>query len=515
MVNDPSIPKEGSVSTEQEPTIKSLDIDEENPSKENGNEVDIRTKGFVVVVAIAAALGGLIFGYDIGGAGATFVMDGFRLYFGWDCPEGDDTCVPATESQIDTDQGLVNGLFGAGAAIGAIVAPKLFDSYGRKVTMYTASWTFVIGATLQAAAVNMTMLQVPRLLSGAGIGALSMCSPVYIGELAPVHHRGQLATLWQMAIVTGIVLVSILNLWLKNWSDGWRISYGGNVVFALILIGMLTIMPESPRYLVGKEKYDEARKALQKVRFEDQMDEEMKELELEAKAEVERGVSTWAEIFDNDNRMRYRILLGIGLQSIQQLSGINAIMFYAPRILENFFGSSGGIVGALILNVINFFATFITIATVESFGRAKLLFSGGILMCFSLLMTAIFASLEETKTIGFLIVVFCGLYVVGFAYSWGPVVWVYCCEIYPLRSRGKATGLTTLSNWTWTTIVGAVFPYAATASLTGCFAFFAGIVFVSIFVVYFYLPETANRTILEIDEDFKNHKPEFPRKKWN
>jgi sugar porter (SP) family MFS transporter len=381
--------------------------------------------------------------------------------------------------------------------------------------MYTASWTFVVGATLQAAAVNMLMLQIPRLLSGAGIGALSMCSPVYISELAPKHHRGQLATLWQMAIVTGIVLVSILNLWLKNWDEGWRISYGGNVLFALILIGMLIVMPESPRYLVGKEMHEEARAALSKVRFEDQLDGEMAELDLEAKAEVEQGVSTWSEIFDNDNRMRYRIMLGIGLQSIQQLSGINAIMFYAPRILEDFFGSSGGILGALILNIINFLATFITIGTVESVGRAKLLFTGGIVMCFALVMTAIFASLEETRAFGYLIIVFCGLYVIGFAYSWGPVVWVYCAEMFPLRSRGKATGLTTFSNWAWTTIVGAVFPAAASASLTGCFGFFAGIVFVAIFLVYFYLPETANRTILEIDEDFKNQKPEFPRKKWN
>lgn len=381
--------------------------------------------------------------------------------------------------------------------------------------MYTASITFVIGATLQAAAVSMLMLQIPRLLSGAGIGALSMCSPVYIAELAPEHRRGQLATLWQMAIVTGIVLVSILNLWLKNWDDGWRISYGGNVLFALILIGMLTVMPESPRFLVANKKYKEARDALLKVRFEDQLDGEMKELDLEAKEEIERGVSTWGDLFSNDNRMRYRMFLGLALQSIQQLSGINAIMFYAPRILENFFGSSGGIAGALVLNVVNFFATFITIATIESSGRAKLLFTGGIFMCSSLMLTAIFASLEETRTIGFLIVVFCGCYVIGFAYSWGPVVWVYCAEMYPLRSRGKATGLTTFSNWAWTTIVGAVFPYAATASLTGCFGFFAGIVFVAIFLVYFYLPETANRSIIKVDEEFKNHKPEFPRKKWN
>lgn len=352
-------------------------------------------------------------------------------------------------------------------------------------------------------------------MSGGGIGALSMCSPVYIGELAPEHHRGQLATLWQLAITTGIVLVSILNFWLQDWDDGWRISYAGNIVFALILVGMLTIMPESPRYLVGKEKHMEARQAMAKIRFEEQLDSEMEELILEANAEVTLGVACWSEIFSNDNRMRFRVMLGVALQSIQQLSGINAIMFYAPTILERFFGKSGGIVGALVLNIVNFFATFITIATVEKFGRARLLFTGGILMFCSLVMNAILAGLEETNGAGIMIVLFSGLFVIGFAYSWGPVVWVYCSEMFPLRERGKATGLTTFANWTCTTIVGALFPAAASASLTGCFAFFAGIVFCSIFLVYFFLPETANKTILEIDEEFKNQKPKIPRKKWS
>jgi sugar porter (SP) family MFS transporter len=323
------------------------------------------------------------------------------------------------------------------------------------------------------------------------------------------------ASLWQLAIVTGIVLVSILNIWLAEWDEGWRISYGGNILFALILIGMLTIMPESPRYLVAKGKQVEAREALTKVRYEEDINSEMIELDKETKREVEQGVASWTEIFSKDNHMRYRVMLGVALQSIQQLSGINAIMFYAPTILEKFFGASGAIAGALILNIVNFFATFITIATVERYGRVKLLFSGGIVMCLALVMNSILASLEQSKTIGFMVVAFSGLYVIGFAYSWGPVVWVVCSEMFPLRERGKATGLTTFTNWTWTTIIGAVFPSAASASLTGCFGFFAGIVFCAIFIVYLLLPETANLTILQIDQEFSNHKPQIPRGKWD
>merc|ERR1712157_177682 len=480
---------------------------------------DTRTKGFVVAVAAVAALGGLIFGYDIGGAGVTFVMDGFRTHFGWTCAADDVACVPATQKQEDIEKGLINGLFGAGAALGALFAPTVFNSYGRKLTLSVGAIVFTIGAALQAGAINMMMLIIPRLLSGAGIGVLSMCSPVYIAEVAPEHRRGQLATLWQLAIVTGIVLVSILNIWLAEWDEGWRISYGGNIVFSVALAALMTIMPESPHFLMSKHRHEDARAALATVRFEDQIEDELKQLENEVRMTKDLGEASWSEVFDNGNaKMRFRTLTGCALQTIQQLSGINAIMFYAPVIFNKFWGPAGGIYGSLALNVINFFSTFITIATVERWGRVLILFSGAILMSFALTGCAIMNAIDPDGTsnaVGVSVLLFCALYVVGFAYSWGPIVWVVCAEMFPLRQRGKATSLTTFTNWFWTTVVGAVFPLASTASLEGCFGFFAGVVFVASFFVYFFLPETANRTATEIDEEYEKHKAEFPRKKWN
>lgn len=199
-------------------------------------------------------------------------MEGFKQHFGWECAPEDTECTPATQSKIDTETGLINALFGVGAALGALFAPRMFNHKGRRTTMSTGAICFTIGAAVQAAAVSMPMLYVPRLLSGFGIGMLSMCSPVYIAEVAPESHRGQLATLWQVAITAGIVLVSILNIWLAEWSEGWRISYGGNIVFSVALLAMLTIMPESPHFLVSKNRHDDARRALAKVRFEDQIE---------------------------------------------------------------------------------------------------------------------------------------------------------------------------------------------------------------------------------------------------
>jgi len=471
---------------------------------------DRSAKPFVWLVAVTAALGGLIFGYDIGGAGATFVMDGFITHFGWDT---------ASQSQIDTDTGLINGLFGTGAAIGALFAPLLFSSRGRKPTMCWGAIAFTIGAALQAAAVSMPMLYVPRLLSGFGIGMLSMCSPVYIAEVAPESHRGQLSTIWQLSITTGIVLVSILNIWLADWDEGWRISYGGNIVFSVALLLLMTIMPESPHFLVRKERHEDAKAALAKVRFEHQIEWELELLEMEAKEANELGVATWKEVFDNtNNKMKTRTLTGVFLQTIQQLSGINAIMFYAPTIFADFFGDKGGIYGALALNIINFFSTFICMATIEKFGRVLILFSGGIIMFGALIVETILAAIDENhqgdpiQSTGIAIICFCAVYVIGFAYSWGPVVWVVCAEMFPMRERGKANSLSTFSNWFWATIVGAIFPHASTASLAGCFGFFAAMVLIGTIFVYLYLPETANRTAPEIDQEYITHKPKRHRK---
>ncbi|KAL9187194.1 hypothetical protein ACHAXT_010914 [Thalassiosira profunda] len=537
VAKDVEAPEEAPAADDAAPPEQAKDPDdvlEQTAKKDRGAEAeslinhslardkdDKRAKPFVIAVAATAALGGLIFGYDIGGAGATFVMDGFIEHFGWDT---------ASQDQIDTETGLINGLFGAGAALGALAAPLLFNRRGRKPTMAWGAVFFTIGAALQMSAVSMPMLYIPRLLSGGGsefrvlmLGMLSMCSPVYIAELAPESHRGQLATLWQLAITTGIVLVSILNIWLAEWDEGWRISYGGNIVFSVTLLILLIFMPESPHFLVKQGRDEEARKALGRVRFEDQVEWEMEELEMEAIAAEKRGEATWKQVFDNDNnKMKTRTLTGVLLQTIQQLSGINAIMFYAPIILEDFFGSKGGIYGALVLNIINFCSTFITIFTIEKLGRVLILFSGGIVMCVSLIPTAIMASIDENKeegtessqSIGIGITSMCALYVIGFAFSWGPVVWVYCAEMFPLRERGKANSLTTFANWFWATIVGAVFPSASTASLAGCFGFFAGVVFIGILFVYFYLPETSNRTAPEIDEEYLNHKAKLKREKW-
>lgn len=409
---------------------------------------------------------------------------------------------------------MINGLFGSGATIGALLNPYFAEKYGRRPSLSLSTLVFIFGASIQTAAPQMSIMWVGRIFSGMGVGMLSMCVPIYNAECAPEHIRGQLGTLWQVAITAGIVIASAANLGLKNWDEGWRLSYGGNIAFAILLLLCLIFMPESPRWLAGNGTEEQLRESLARLRHEEEIDSEVKKLKQEVAEEAQLGTAGWKEVFAVDNKMRYRILLGMSLQAFQQLCGINAIMFYAPDILDTFFSESQAIAGTFGLNTVNFLATFITIATVERFGRVKLLLVGGTIMLVALVVCAALSAADQTIEVGYAVIAFAAMYIVGFAISWGPVVWIVCSEIFPLRTRGKATGLTSMTNWLCTTIVGAVFPIASTASLTGCFIFFAVMITMGVATVYLFLPEIKGLTILQTDRAFANHEPALKRKKW-
>jgi MFS family permease len=189
-------------------------------------------------------------------------------------------------------------------------------------------------------------------------------------------------------------------------------------------------------------------------------------------------------------------------------------MFYAPDILNTFFTEDAAIRGTFILMLINFSATFITVFSVDKFGRVKLLVCGGIIMFAALITNAVLSSLNQTITVGWCVIAVSAIFVIGFAFSWGPVVWIVCAEMFPYHTRGKSTGLTTMTNWLCTTIVGAVFPAASSASLSGCFAFFAVAIFIGNWVVYLYQVETASLNSPQIKAAYKAHKPALKRKNW-
>jgi sugar porter (SP) family MFS transporter len=474
-----------------------------------------RVKGTVILLACIAALGGLVFGYDIAGAGATFVMEGFRLHFGWECADDAIDCTPASAATIDMQKGLINGLFGIGAAIGALLNGYIAEKIGRRLCLGVSATVFILGASMQAAAPIMSVMFVGRVFSGMGVGMLSLGSPVYTGECAPEHVRGALGTLWQLAITIGILIASAANLGLQHWDQGWRISYGGNIVFAVLLVACLAFIPESPRWLAAHGSDEDIQRALAQLRFEDDLESELKKLRHEVEEERALGQAPWSEVFSNKNNMRRRVIIGFSLFAVQQLCGINAIMFYAPDILNTFFTESEAIAGTFALNTINCLSTLITVASVDKFGRTKLLSVGGLLLMFPcLLACGILSVIEQTQAVGWLVLVFAALYIVGFAFSWGPILWIMVPEMFPYHTRAKAASLCIMSNWLCTTIVGALFPVASTASLAACFFFFAAAIFIGVGITYFFQVETARKTSDEIDQAYEDHKPALKRKDW-
>lgn len=438
-------------------------------------------------------------------------MSSFQEHVGW-C-QGD-LCTPAELHKIDRDQGLINGLFCAGAAIGAAISPWIADTFGRRFCMFTAVLV-TIGSAFQASASSIAVIQVARFFSGLGVGSLSMCSPVYVSEVAPKHTRGFLSALFQFGAACGLLVASAANMGLREWDQGWRVSYGGNIAFTVILMAALVFMPESPRWLVAHGRKQDARVALSKTRYNQELEQEMSELNGEFLAEKEVGVASWSDLLVTKNKMRYRLLIGIGLQCVQQFSGFKAIMFYAPTILNKFFGANFAIAGTFLLTLINFISTFIPLYAIDWVGRALLLIWGGVVMIVAISMNAVLSSIGSTALTGYLVLMFSAIFIVGYAASWGPVVWTVIAEFIPLRERGKANGLATMSNWICAAFVGAVFPVASTTSLPACFGFFAVITYLGVLMVYFFMAETAQKTILEINEAYAGHRPKLVRTEWN
>lgn len=477
---------------------------------------DRRTKPFVFAVAATAALGSLIFGFSLTGAGGTFVMDGFKNHFQWSCPEGVEDCTQASENQISSAESLITSLQSVGSIFGALFNSYLFDRIGRKWTIFNAALVFILGAIIQCSAPFIQVLYIGRLIGGVGVGMLAMSVPVYIGECSPSHKRGQLTTFWQTGVTVGMLVGTAVNLGVSDLEYGWRISYGGPIVFAALLaLAMASFMPESPRFLASKgnsEQYrDQINRVLLQLRYKEEIQHSTEAIEEEVRQERELGVASWAETFRTSDKIRYRVLLGIGMQFLNQLSGNETINFYAPKILSNVFSDQQSLLSSFLLGIVNLVAVIVALFTVDRVGRVPLWMMGGLVMLFAQIANSVLQSLEPTNAVNVSFLV--GLSVFTFAYhgTMGPLAWDICSEMFPARERSKAVGLTTMSNFVGVVVVGAVFPYAMNASPAGCFAFFSVMLFANMSLVYFFLPETAERSPLQIEEEFKDHKPTLRR----
>eukprot|EP00923_Selenidium_pygospionis_P028433 GHVN01051082.1.p1 GENE.GHVN01051082.1~~GHVN01051082.1.p1 ORF type:complete len:391 (-),score=19.37 GHVN01051082.1:210-1361(-) len=369
---------------------------------------------------------------------------------------------------------------------------------------------------------NVEMLYAGRLISGVGIGALTCLTGVYVGEVAPAQVRGLLMTLFQLNITFGILLAGAMNIGLTHWDEGWRISYGGNAFFSILMIIGLIFLPESPRYMYTKGKVEECEATLRKYRStEEEVTYEMWTIKEQENNNGE-GVATWCELFQSKNRQGYRTFLGMSLQFFQQWCGINAIMQFAPTMIQTFASDTAALYGNLSIQFVNFVATFIAVFFVEKVGRVPLFVTGGFGMAIALftvsMLTAPFSAYETTTSIAVAVVFMMIVYVFFFSYSWGPLAWVVCSEIHGIRARGKGVSLSTATGNISAFIVGRVTPVLLrpnVLNLWGVYLLFCCFASMMSAWVWFMVPETANVKLEELDDLFLEFKiGSIKRTKW-
>ncbi|MCO5586022.1 hypothetical protein L7F22_039959 [Adiantum nelumboides] len=474
-----------------------------------------RMTGFVIITCILAASGGLIFGYDIGISGGVTSMDDFLSRFFPNVYQkemlgadgGNEYC--RFDSQILTT--FTSSLYVAGL-LASFVASSVTRLYGRKPSMLLGGASFLIGAAINGAAKDVAMLIIGRILLGVGVGFANQSVPVYLSEMAPAKYRGGLNIVFQLAITIGILCANLINYGtgkLTPW--GWRLSLGLAAVPAAIMTIGSALLPDTPNSMIERGEYEKGRNMLRKIRGVNDVDIEYEDIVLasEAARQVEHP---WRNIIQR--RYRPHLVMAIMIPLFQQLTGINAIMFYAPVLFKTLgFTSDASLYSAVITGIVNVLATTVSIVLVDRVGRRTLFLEAGVQMFISqIVIGAILGakfglmgtgSIDRTSAI-VVVVVVC-VYVAGFAWSWGPLGWLVPSEIFPLEIRSAGQAINVSVNLFFTFVIAQAFLAMLCHFKFGIFLFFAGWMVIMTVFVYFFLPETKNVPIEEMDRVWRAH----------
>src|SRR5690242_7097218 len=444
-----------------------------------------RARRNVVLTAAIAGLGGLLFGYDTG------VIAGALLFIKTDFDLG------------SFAQGLVVAAVPIGAVAGAAVAGPAADTYGRRLMILIAAAVFIAGALASAAAPGVEVLVIARVVIGVAIGLASAAAPVYISEVAPPESRGRLVSFFQLAVTVGILVAYLVGL-AFDASEGWRWMLGLGCVPALALgFGMLR-MPQSPRWLVMSGDDFAARAVLAKIRVDDPVTIDKELVEIEESLDEKPG--SWRELLQPV--VKAALVVGVGLAILQQVTGINTVIYYAPTIVE-FTGvnsSAGSILAAVGVGVINVGMTVVALRLLDRAGRRTLLMIGVSGMVVSLFTLGLaFAGGGGDSTLASIVAIASLMaYVASFAISLGPIFWLLNAEIYPLGVRSKAAGIGTMANWTFNFIVSLTFLLLIEAlGKSGAFWFYGAIGILTLIFCWKLVPETKGKRLEEIEAFFQ------------
>ncbi|CAI1978944.1 Galactose transporter [Serratia fonticola] len=439
-------------------------------------------------VCFLAALAGLLFGLDIG------VIAGALPFI-------------AHEFQITSQQQewVVSSMM-FGAAVGAVGSGWLSYRLGRKYSLMIGAVLFVIGSLCSAFAPNNDVLLISRVLLGLAVGIASFTAPLYLSEIAPERIRGSMISMYQLMITIGI-LGAYLSDTAFSYRGSWRWMLGIITLPALLLFVGVFFLPRSPRWLASRGRDAEARKVLEMLR--DTTEQAKAELD-EIRESLKIKQSGWALFKDNKN-FRRAVYLGVLLQVMQQFTGMNVIMYYAPKIfdLAGFASTAQQMWGTVIVGLVNVLATFIAIGLVDRWGRKPTLKLGFLVMAIGMGTLGTMMNIGmDTPAAQYFAILMLLMFIVGFAMSAGPLIWVLCSEIQPLKGRDFGITCSTTVNWIANMIVGATFlTMLNTLGSAHTFWIYAGLNLVFIFITIALIPETKNISLEHIERNLMAGKP--------
>ncbi|XP_074576330.1 sugar transport protein MST3-like [Curcuma longa] len=480
-----------------------------------GKEYPGKLTVFVFFTCVVAATGGLIFGYDIGISGGVTSMDSFLEKFFPEVyrKEKHDT---STNQYCRFDSQLLTAFTSSlylAALIASFCASAVTRMLGRKWSMFCGGIIFLVGAALNGVAKNVLMLILGRILLGVGVGFANQSVPVYLSEMAPARLRGMLNIGFQLMITLGILCANLINYGTAKIKGGWgwRVSLAlAAVPAAIISIGAL-FLPDTPNSLIERGHSEKAKKMLRRIRGTDDILDEYNDLVV-ASEESKLIKHPWANILKR--KYRPQLTIAILIPFFQQLTGINVIMFYAPVLFRTMgFGNDASLMSAVITGIVNLFATFVSVFTVDKLGRRKLFLEGGVQMIISQSLVGILMAIKLgtsgeghfSKTYSGFLVFFVCIYVMGFAWSWGPLGWLVPSEIFPLEIRSAGQSINVSVNMLFTFVIAQAFLSMLCHLKFGLFFFFAGWVIIMTIFIALFLPETKNVPIEEMVLVWKAH----------
>ncbi|MBC7004948.1 sugar porter family MFS transporter [Photobacterium sp. BZF1] len=441
----------------------------------------------VLLITIVVALGGLLFGYDTAViSGAT---ESLEIYFN------------LSPAQL----GFAAASALLGCVIGAVVAGNFSTKYGRRGSLLIAALLFFISAIGSAIPESYWVFIAFRIIGGVGVGIASMVSPMYIAEIAPPKQRGGLVSCNQFAIIFGMLVVYFVNygialLGTEQWLNqtGWRYMFASEAIPAGLFFILLFFIPETPRWLAMQGRREEAKRLL--LGFTSGNDFKKQWLEITDSLAEKKQVSVLSKgVFPI-------LVIGISLSILQQVTGINVFLYYAPTILKSFSSSTTDIalLQTILVGAVNLTFTVIAIFTVDKFGRKPLMIIGAFMMAISMLAIGTAAYLDA---IGGYLLIFVLMYIAAFALSLGPVTWVLLSEIFPNNVRSKALSIAVLAQWLANYVVSQTFPMMNAQdswlyqTFSGGFPFwlYGAMGVVTVVFIHKYVPETKGKSLEELE----------------